>query len=172
MAGFKLPIETHLLQACVTEPIKPFLNCVVSSGTLFVYVSQTAKGELVIGGKLDGYNSFSQRGDLSVLEENLSNAVTLFPSISRLRIMRQWAGAVDMSMDGSPILGHTPIPGVYLDAGWCYGGFKATPAAGWALAHVIANDAAHPIASPFALARFAEGRALSERAVGPRPNAH
>ncbi len=172
MAGFRLPIETHLLQACVTEPIKPFLDCVVSSGTLFVYVSQTAKGELVIGGRLDGCNSFSQRGDLAVLEENLSNAVTLFPRISRLRIMRQWAGAVDMSMDGSPILGPSPVPGLYLDAGWCYGGFKATPAAGWALAHVIANDEPHPIAAPFALSRFAEGRQISERAAGPRPNAH
>jgi sarcosine oxidase subunit beta len=172
MAGVDLPIETHLLQACVTEPIKPFLDCVVSSGTLFVYVSQTAKGELVIGGKLDGYNSFSQRGDLSVLEENLANAVTLFPQISRLRIMRQWAGAVDMTMDGSPVLGRTPLSGLYLDAGWCYGGFKATPAAGWALAHVLAQEEPHPIAAPFALARFAEGHMISERGAGPRPNAH
>lgn len=172
MAGIALPIETHLLQACVTEPVKPFLDCVVSSGTLFVYVSQTAKGELVIGGKLDGYNSFSQRGDLSVLEENLSNALALFPRISRLRIMRQWAGAVDMTMDGSPVLGHSAVGGLYLDAGWCYGGFKATPAAGWALAHVIAIDAPHPIAAPFTLARFAEGRTISERGAGPRPNAH
>jgi heterotetrameric sarcosine oxidase beta subunit len=172
MAGLILPIETHLLQACVTEPIKPFLDCVVSSGTLFVYLSQTAKGELVIGGKLDGYNSFSQRGDLAVLEENLSHAVTLFPRISRLRVMRQWAGAVDMTMDGSPILGLTPVRGVYLDAGWCYGGFKATPAAGWTLAHVVANDKPHPIAAPFALARFADGRMVSERGAGPRPNAH
>jgi methylglutamate dehydrogenase subunit A len=172
MAGLLLPIETHLLQACVTEPIKPFLDCVVSSGALFVYVSQTAKGELVIGGRLDGYNSFSQRGDLSVLEETLSNAVTLFPQISRLRIMRQWAGAVDMSMDGSPILGHTPITGLYLDAGWCYGGFKATPAAGWALAHVIATDEPHAIATPFTLKRFEDGRTISERGAGPRPNAH
>jgi heterotetrameric sarcosine oxidase beta subunit len=172
MAGISLPIETHLLQACVTEPVKPFLDCVVSSGTLFVYVSQTAKGELVIGGKLDGYNSFSQRGDLSVLEENLSNAVSLFPEISRLRIMRQWAGAVDMTMDGSPILGRTPVGGLYLDAGWCYGGFKGTPAAGWALAHAIATDEHHPIAAPFTLFRFAEGRMISERGAGPRPNAH
>jgi sarcosine oxidase subunit beta len=172
MAGIALPIETHLLQACVTEPIKPYLDCVVSSGTLFVYVSQTAKGELVIGGRLDGYNSFSQRGDLSVLEENLSNAVTLFPAISRLRIMRQWAGAVDMSMDGSPILGRTPVDGLYLDSGWCYGGFKATPAAGWALAHILATGEPHPIAAPFTLDRFAAGRTLSERGAGPRPNAH
>jgi methylglutamate dehydrogenase subunit A len=172
LAGLRLPIETHLLQAMVSEPIKPFLDCSLSSGLLHVYVNQSDKGELVIGGRLDGYNSYSQRGNLSTIEETLAGAVALFPAISRLRLMRAWAGIMDMTMDGSPIMGKTDIAGLYLDAGWCYGGFKATPAAGWCLAHVIANDASHAAAAPFSLGRFGGGRVISERGVGPKPNAH
>jgi methylglutamate dehydrogenase subunit A len=156
----------------VSEPVKPFLNCSLSSGLLHVYVNQSDKGELVIGGQLDGYNSYSQRGNFSTIEETLAGAVALFPAISRLRLMRAWAGIMDMTMDGSPIMGKTDIDGLYLDGGWCYGGFKATPAAGWCLAHLIANDEPHPVAAPFSLARFGSGRVISERGVGPKPNAH
>jgi methylglutamate dehydrogenase subunit A len=172
LAGLRLPIETHLLQAMVSEPVKPFLDCSLSSGLLHVYVNQSDKGELVIGGRLDGYNSYSQRGNLLTIEETLAGAVALFPAISRLRLMRAWAGVMDMTMDGSPIMGKTDIAGLYLDAGWCYGGFKATPAAGWCLAHLIANDAPHAAAAPFSLARFDTGRVISERGAGPKPNAH
>jgi heterotetrameric sarcosine oxidase beta subunit len=172
LAGLRLPIETHLLQAMVSEPVKPFLDCSLSSGLLHVYVNQSDKGELVIGGRLDGYNSYSQRGNLSTIEETLAGAVALFPAISRLRLMRAWAGVMDMTMDGSPIMGKTDIAGLYLDAGWCYGGFKATPAAGWCLAHLIANDAPLAAAAPFSLARFDTGRVISERGAGPKPNAH
>ncbi len=172
MAGLRLPIESHLLQAMVTEPIKPFLNSVVSSGLLYVYLNQTDKGEVVIGGPLDGYNSYSQRGSLATNEETLAKAVELFPAISRLRIMRHWAGVMDMSMDGSPIMSKTPVKGLYLDGGWCYGGFKATPAAGWCLAHVIAHDEPHPLAAPFSLDRFGTGGVISERGVGPKPQLH
>jgi sarcosine oxidase subunit beta len=172
MAGFRLPIESHLLQAMVTEPIKPLINHVVSSGLMYVYLNQTDKGEVVIGGRLDGYNSYSQRGSLGTIQETLSNAIELFPTISRLRIMRHWAGVMDMSMDGSPIMSKTPVKGLYLDAGWCYGGFKATPAAGWCLAHVIARDEPHPLAAPFALDRFCSGRVINERGVGPKPQLH
>jgi methylglutamate dehydrogenase subunit A len=172
LAGLRLPIETHLLQAMVSEPVKPFLDCSLSSGLLHVYVNQSDKGELVIGGRLDGYNSYSQRGNLLTIEETLAGAVALFPAISRLRLMRAWAGVMDMTMDGSPIMGKTDIAGLYLDAGWCYGGFKATPAAGWCLAHLIANDAPHAAAAPFSLARFNTGCVISERGAGPKPNAH
>jgi methylglutamate dehydrogenase subunit A len=172
LAGLRLPIETHLLQAMVSEPVKPFLDCSLSSGLLHVYVNQSDKGELVIGGSLDGYNSYSQRGNFSTIEETLAGAVALFPAISRLRLMRAWAGIMDMTMDGSPIMGKTDVGGLYLDGGWCYGGFKATPAAGWCLAHLIANDEPHPAAAPFSLSRFGSGRVISERGVGPKPNAH
>ena len=142
-------------------------------GNPFRLFQPDGKGELVIGGKLDGYNSFSQRGDLSVLEENLSNAVTLFPQISRLRIMRQWAGAVDMTMDGSPILGAPRSAASTSTPGWCYGGFKATPAAGWALAHIVATDEPTSIAAPFTLGALRRGtHDQARRGAGPRPNAH
>jgi len=172
MAGFRLPIETHLLQAAVSEPLKPILDMVVSSGAAHVYVSQSDKGELVFGGDLDFYNSYSQRGSLGTIEEVLANAVALFPAISRLRLMRAWAGVMDMTMDGSPIMGTTPVEGLMIDGGWCYGGFKATPAAGWCLAHALAHGAPHPLAEPFSLQRFRTGRVLSERGAGPRPYAH
>jgi len=172
LAGIRLPIETHLLQAMVTEPVKPFLDHVVSSGLAYVYLNQSDKGELVIGGRLDGYNSYSQRGSLGTIEEVLANAIALFPAISRLRLMRAWAGVMDMTMDGSPIMGTTPVAGLMIDGGWCYGGFKATPAAGWCLAHALANGAPHALAAPFSLDRFRSGRVLSERGAGPRPYAH
>jgi methylglutamate dehydrogenase subunit A len=172
MAGLRLPIESHVLQACVTEPVKPVLDTVVTFGAAHFYVSQTDKGELVLGGDLDGYNSYAQRGSLPVLERAISACMAMFPSFGRLRMMRSWAGIVDMTMDGAPILGMTPVKGFYLDAGWCYGGFKTTPAAGWLLAHTIAQDRPHPLSEPFAFDRFATGHIVDEDGRGPFPGAH
>jgi len=172
MAGFNLPIESHLLQAMVTEPVKPILNTVVSFGAGHFYTNQTDKGEIVMGGDLDGYNSYAQRGNLAMIEHVAAAAVTAFPSFSRLRIMRHWAGIMDMTMDGSPIIGKTPIDNLYLNGGWCYGGFKATPASGWCFAHTIALDRPHPLNAPFSLDRFARGYTIDERGAGPYPGLH
>ena len=172
MAGFNLPIESHLLQAMVTEPVKPILNTVVSFGAGHFYTNQTDKGEIVMGGDLDGYNSYAQRGNLAMIEHVAAAAVTAFPSFSRLRIMRHWAGIMDMTMDGSPIIGKTPIDNLYLNGGWCYGGFKATPASGWCFAHTIAQDRPHPLNAPFSLDRFARGYTIDERGAGPYPDLH
>jgi sarcosine oxidase subunit beta len=171
-AGLMLPIESHLLQACVTEPIKPLLDRVVTSSALHVYVSQTDKGEILIGGDLDGYNSYSQRGSFRTTEQNLAHALELFPQLSRLKLMRHWAGVMDMTMDGSPIIDRTPVAGLYIDGGWCYGGFKAIPASGFCFAHTIARDAPHELNAPFSLARFCTGRLINERGAPPMPNAH
>jgi len=172
IAGFNLPIESHLLQAMVTEPVKPILNTVVSFGAGHFYTNQTDKGEIVMGGDLDGYNSYAQRGNLAMIEHVAAAAVTAFPSFSRLRIMRHWAGIMDMTMDGSPIIGKTPIDNLYLNGGWCYGGFKATPASGWCFAHTIAQDRPHPLNAPFSLDRFARGYTIDERGAGPYPGLH
>jgi methylglutamate dehydrogenase subunit A len=172
MAGFNLPIESHLLQAMVTEPVKPILNTVVSFGAGHFYTNQTDKGEIIMGGDLDGYNSYAQRGNLAMIEHVAAAAVTAFPSFSRLRIMRHWAGIMDMTMDGSPIIGKTPIGNLYLNGGWCYGGFKATPASGWCFAHTIAQDRPHPLNAPFSLDRFARGYTIDERGAGPYPGLH
>jgi heterotetrameric sarcosine oxidase beta subunit len=172
MAGIRLPIESHLLQAMVTEPVKPILNTVVSFGVGHFYTNQTDKGEIVMGGDLDGYNSYAQRGNLPMIEHVAAAAVTAFPCFSRLRIMRHWAGVMDMTMDGSPIIGKTPIEGLYLDGGWCYGGFKATPASGFVFAHTIAQDRPHRLNEAFGLDRFERGYALDERGAGPYPELH
>ena len=137
MAGLRLPLETHLLQAFVTEPVKPVLDVVVSFGATHFYVSQDDKGGLVMGSDLDGYNSYGQRGDLPIVEETMANVKALIPLASRLRVVRQWSGAVDMTMDGSPIICKSPIDGLYIDGGWNYGGFEGSPAAGWCSAHTI-----------------------------------
>lgn len=172
MAGLRLPIETHLLQAMVSEPIKPFLDHVVSSGAHHVYVSQTDKGELVIGGQLDGYNSFSQRGSFARIEDITAGMLELFPQTRSLRLMRKWAGAVDMTMDGSPIIAKLPVDGLYLNGGWCYGGFKATPAGGWCFAHTIAKDAPHDLNRAYSLERFLQNALINERGAGNRPGLH
>ena len=169
MAGFRLPIETHVLQALVSEPLKPVLDTVVTSGAVHFYISQSDKGELVMGGDIDGYNSYGQRSNLPVIEHSVQSMVALFPSFSRLRMMRTWGGVMDMSMDGSPIISKTPLDNLYLDGGWCIGGFKATPAAGWALAYTIARDRPHPINEAFALDRFASGHLFDEKGQGPAP---
>ena len=172
MAGLRLPIESHLLQAMVTEPIKPMLHVSLSFGAGHFYTSQTDKGELVMGGDLDGYNSYAQRGNLRMVEHVAAAAVTVMPCIGRLRIMRHWAGVMDMTMDGSPIIAKTPIENLYINGGWCYGGFKATPGSGWVFAHTIAHDRAHTLNEPFNLERFASGYTIDERGVGPYPALH
>ena len=172
MAGLKLPIESHVLQAFVTEPVKPLLDVVVTYGAGHFYISQSDKGGLVFGGAIDGYNTYGQRGTLPMVEEVAAAAVTLLPALARLRVLRQWGGVMDMTMDGSPIISRTPIEGLILNGGWCYGGFKAIPAGGLTTAHLIARGTAHPAAAHLELGRFAAGRTVDERGVGPFPYLH
>ena len=167
MAGLRLPIESHVLQAMVSEPVKPVLDTVVTSGAVHFYISQSDKGELVMGGDLDFYNSYAQRGNLPIIEHVVAACLALFPSFGRLRLMRTWGGIMDMTMDGSPIIGKLPVKGLYMTGGWCYGGFKATPASGFCLAHTIAHDAPHALNAAFTLERFAEGRTIDEKGAGP-----
>jgi len=172
MAGLRTPIEAHVLQAMVSEPVKPALDTVVTSGAAHCYISQSDKGEMVFGGDLDFYNSYAQRGNFPTIEFVTASIKWLFPAFSRLRLMRSWGGVMDMSMDGSPIISKTPIEGLYLNAGWCYGGFKATPGSGWCFAHTIANDEPHPYNAAFTLNRFEKGYTLDEKGAGPVPKAH
>jgi heterotetrameric sarcosine oxidase beta subunit len=172
MAGLRLPLETHVLQAFVSEPLKPMLDTVVSFGAGHFYMSQSDKGELVMGGDLDFYNSYAQRGNLPTVQHAVECALAMCPSLSRLRMMRSWAGVMDMTMDGSPIIGKTPIENFYIDGGWCYGGFKATPGSGWTFAWTIAKDAPHPLNAAFALDRFGRGAVIDEKGAGPDPKAH
>jgi sarcosine oxidase subunit beta len=162
MAGLRLPIESHPLQALVSEPIKPILHTVVMSAAVHVYVSQSDKGELVLGAGIDAYTSYAQRGSLAVIEEIMASTVTLFPIFSRLKMMRSWGGIVDVCPDASPIIGKTPIRGLYFNCGWGTGGFKATPGSGHVFAHTIARDKPHPLTVPFALDRFASGSLIDE----------
>jgi heterotetrameric sarcosine oxidase beta subunit len=172
MAGLRLPMESHVLQAMVTEPVKPVLDKVIISRAWHFYISQSDKGELVMGADLDGYNSYAQRGGPNVIDHVVRGCLELFPAFGRLKMMRTWGGIMDMTMDGSPIIGKMPLGGLYLNGGWCYGGFKATPGAAWTFAHTIANDAPHEINAPFSLDRFASGRTLDERGSGPFPWLH
>ena len=165
LAGFRLPVVSYALQAMVTEPVKPRLDTVVISPGTGVYVSQSDKGEMVIGGSLDLFASYAQRGSFAVMQSVLAGTLALFPSFSRLRVMRQWAGVVDVVHDSSPIIGPTPIPGLYINCGWGTGGFKAIPAGGWTLAHVLATGRNHELAEPFQLERFATGRFIDEAAA-------
>ena len=145
------------MQAFVTEGVKPLIDVVMTFGAGHFYVSQSDKGGLVFGGDIEGYNSYAQRGNLPVVEDVCEGGMALMPVIGRLRILRSWGGLLDMTMDGSPIIDFTPVEGLYLNGGWCYGGFKATPASGWCFAHLIANDEPHPDATAFRLDRFARG---------------
>ena len=172
MAGLRLPIESHVLQAFVSEGIKPVLDTVITFGAGHFYVSQSDKGGLVFGGDIDGYNSYAQRGGLPLVEDVMESCVALFPSFSRLRVLRNWGGIMDMSMDGSPIIDRTPVDGLFLNAGWCYGGFKATPASGWCFAHTIATGQAHKLNSAMRLDRFMSGAVLDEVGTGAQPNKH
>jgi sarcosine oxidase subunit beta len=162
LAGFRLPIESVELQALVSEPIKPLLDCVVMANTVHGYVSQSDKGEMVIGGGADGFNNYTQRGSFQHIEETLRALIETFPVLSRLRMLRQWGGIVDMTGDRSPIIGPSPVPGIFLNCGWGTGGFKAIPGSGWATAEMLANGAPGALAAPFGLERFAEGRMIDE----------
>jgi len=172
LAGLRLPIESHVLQAFVSEAIKPFIDCVVTMGAGHFYISQSDKGGLVFGGDIDGYNSYAQRGNLPTVEHVCESGMALIPSMGRVRMLRSWGGIMDMTMDGSPIIDRTPIEGLYLNAGWCYGGFKATPASGWCFAHLLANDQAYPVARGYRLDRFASGHLIDENGRGAQPNLH
>lgn len=162
MAGLRLPIESHPLQALVSEPIKPILHRVVMAGAIHVYVSQSDKGELVIGAGIDAYTSYAQRGSYHVIEGQMAALVELFPIFARLRMLRSWGGIVDVCPDASPILSGTPVEGLYLNCGWGTGGFKATPGSGWLFAYTMAKDEPHPINAPFSLERFTTGALIDE----------
>lgn len=162
MAGIRLPISSFPLQAMVTEPVKPIINSVVMSNAVHCYVSQSDKGELVLGAGIDGYNSYTQRGSLHIVEEQLAAVCLLFPIFSRLRIMRKWGGIVDTCPDASPIISKTPVEGLYINGGWGTGGFKATPGSGWTFAHTIARDEPHELNAPYTLDRFTSGALIDE----------
>jgi sarcosine oxidase subunit beta len=164
-AGFQLPISSYALQAFVTEPLKPILDTVMLSLATGMYISQSDKGGLVIGGGMDHYVSYAQRGNLPVIRQVIGAVVDQMPSLGRVRFLRQWAGIVDMVQDGSPIIGESSVPGLYLNCGWGTGGFKAIPAGGWMLAHHMANEQAHSIAAPFGLHRFTTGALIDEGAI-------
>jgi sarcosine oxidase subunit beta len=172
MAGLRLPIESHVLQAFVSEGLKPFIDTVVTFGAGHFYVSQSDKGGLVFGGDIDGYNSYAQRGNLATVEHVAEAGVAMIPALSRVRTLRAWGGVMDMSMDGSPVIDRTHIDNLYLNTGWCYGGFKATPASGFCYAHLIAKNEPHQTARALRLDRFARGRLLDEKGVGAQPNLH
>jgi methylglutamate dehydrogenase subunit A len=171
-AGLRLPIESHVLQAFVSEALKPLIPGVVTFGAGHFYISQSDKGSLVFGGDLDGYNSYAQRGNLPAVENVCEEGMALMPVLGRIRLLRSWGGIMDMSMDGSPIIDRTSIDGLYLNGGWCYGGFKATPASGWCFAHLLARDEPHELARSYRLDRFATGHLIDEKGAGPQPNLH
>lgn len=173
LAGIdRLPIESHVLQAFVSESLKPFLDTVVTFGMGHFYMGQSDKGGLIYGGDLDGYNSYAQRGNLPIVEEVMAEMLALFPSLAGVRMLRSWAGVCDMSMDGSPIIATGPLPGMYLNCGWCYGGFKATPASGFCFAHTIARDEPHDLNAAFTLDRFHRGAVIDEKGQGATPRLH
>ncbi len=165
-AGLRLPVESHLLQAFVTEPIKPLIDHVISFGAELFYISQSDKGGLVFGGHIDGFNNYTQRGQFPKVQTVAECAVALIPSISRLRLLRHWGGIQDMTPDGAPFIGRTPLRNLYLDGGWCYQGFKATPAAGWCLAHTMAKDEEHELNRCYSLDRFEKGAELDYYGLG------
>ncbi len=169
MVDMRLPIESHVLQAFVSEGVKPLIDCVMTFGAGHFYVSQSDKGGLVFGGDIDGYNSYAQRGNLHTIEDVMEGGMALWPGLGRLRLLRHWGGIMDMSMDGSPIIDRTDIGGLYLNAGWCYGGFKATPAAGFCFAHTIARDEPHPHSAAYRLDASRPVTSSTRRAWAPSP---
>jgi sarcosine oxidase, subunit beta len=162
MVGLPLPIQSHPLQAMVSELLEPVHPTVVMSNAVHVYVSQAHKGELVLGAGIDAYNSYTQRGAFHVIEQQMAAAVELFPIFARAHVLRTWGGIVDVSPDASPIVGLTPVGNLYLNCGWGTGGFKATPGVGWCFAHTVAYDAPHPLNAPFSLERFSTGALIDE----------
>ena len=172
LAGLKLPIESHVLQAFVSEPLKPIIDTVITYGAGHFYISQSDKGEMVMGGDLDFHPSYSQKGNLPILQDALANGLQMFPILSRVRMLRHWGGIMDMSLDGSPIISKTPIDNFYINGGWCYGGFKATPASGWVFAHTIAHDAPHTLNRAHSLDRFETGKMIDDKGAGPTAQWH
>lgn len=172
MAGMRLPMESHVLQAFVSEGLKPVIPGVITYGAGHFYVSQSDKGGLVFGGDIDGYNSYAQRGNLPVVEDVCEGGMSIMPMIGKARLLRMWGGIMDMSMDGSPIIDKTHIDGLYFNGGWCYGGFKATPASGYSFAHLLATDMPHPTAKAYRFDRFEKGLMIDENGVGAQPNLH
>lgn len=171
-ADMRLPIESHVLQAFVSEGLKPVLSGVVTFGAGHFYVSQSDKGGLVFGGDIDGYNSYAQRGNLPVVEDVCEGGMALMPMIGRARLLRMWGGIMDMSLDGSPFIDKTHIGGLYFNGGWCYGGFKATPASGYCYAHLLATGEPHEVATSFRLDRFLNGHMIDEKGQGAQANLH
>ncbi|RWM09930.1 MAG: sarcosine oxidase subunit beta family protein [Mesorhizobium sp.] len=172
MAGMRLPMESHVLQAYVSEGLKPILPGVITFGAGHFYISQSDKGGLVFGGDIDGYNSYAQRGNLPVVEHAAECGLALMPMIGRARLLRMWGGLMDMSMDGSPIIDRTDIEGLFFNGGWCIGGFKATPASGYAFAHLLATGSPHETARAYRLDRFSRGYVIDETGTGAQPNLH
>ncbi|WP_296740591.1 sarcosine oxidase subunit beta [Mesorhizobium sp.] len=173
LAGIShMPIESHVLQAFVSESLKPVIDTVLTFGMGHFYISQSDKGGLVYGGDLDGYNSYAQRGSLPIVDEVMSEMLALFPGLARVRMLRSWGGVCDMTMDGSPVITTGPLPGMYLNCGWCYGGFKATPASGWCFAWTIAKDEPHEFNAPFTLDRFYRGLIIDDKGQGANPRLH
>ena len=173
LAGMRLPIESHILQAFVTEGLKPVIHHVVSFGMGHFYISQSDKGGLVFGGDLDFYSSYAQRGNLPMAEHVMEAAMTLMPAIGKARVLRSWGGVMDMSPDGSPFIDRTETEGLFLNCGWNYGGFKAVPASGWCMAHLMATGEPHPVAARFRLDRFLTGRGImDEEGKGAQHNLH
>ncbi|MCG5213856.1 sarcosine oxidase subunit beta family protein [Streptosporangium sp. KLBMP 9127] len=162
LAGFRVPIQSHPLQALVSELLEPVHPCVVMSNAVHVYVSQAHKGELVMGAGIDSYNSYAQRGGFHVIEHQMAAALELFPIFARARVLRTWGGIVDVTPDASPVIGRTPVDGLYVNCGWGTGGFKATPSSGWVYAHTIATGEPHPLNAPFSLDRFTTGALIDE----------
>ncbi len=171
-AGMRLPIESHVLQAFVSEGLKPIIPGVITFGAGHFYISQSDKGGLVFGGDLDMYNSYAQRGNLPGIEDVCESGMAIMPMIGRARLLRAWGGIMDMSMDGSPFIDKTPVDGLFFNGGWCYGGFKATPASGWCYAHLIATGRPHEVATEYRLDRFRRGHLIDEKGVGAQPNLH
>ena len=172
MAGMRLPIESHVLQAFVTEGLKPVIDNVVSYGMGHFYISQSDKGGLVFGGDIDMYASYAARGNLPMVEHVMEAGMTLMPMLARARVLRSWGGIMDMTPDGSPIIDKTHIDGLFVDAGWNYGGFKAVPASGWCMAHLMATGESHEVARRFRLDRFRTGHVLDEEGTGSQHNLH
>ena len=173
LAGIRLPIESHILQAFVTEGLKPIINNVVSFGMGHFYISQSDKGGLVFGGDLDGYASYAQRGNLPLLEHVFEAGMALMPMIGKAKVLRSWGGIMDMSPDGSPIIDKTSVDGLFINCGWCYGGFKAVPASGYAYAHLIATDNHFHTATNFRFERFQTGyQLMDEEGTGSQHNLH
>ena len=173
MAGMRLPIESHVLQAFVTEGLKPIIDTVITYEAGHFYISQSDKGGLVFGGSLDLYSSYASRGNLPMAEHVIESACTLMPAITKAKVLRSWGGIMDMSADGSPIIDKTHIDGLYVNCGWCYGGFKATPGSGHVFAHLMATDNPHPVATKHRLDRFRTGvGVMDEEASGSQHNLH